>query len=316
VSAILPIILFLLGFYILIKGAGFLVRGASSIARIFGLSKWFIGIVIVGIGTSIPELSINIASVFNGQTIGLSAIIGSNTFNILMILGISAIFVPISIQRLWVKDIWFNISAILVATLFILFPIFGQSSFIGISRPEAIALLILFGLWITLVLRRPEEIESSEEEIFTILLSTIMIVGGIAGVFLGGRWVIEGAEFIASTLALSQNLVGLTLVAVGTSLPELAVSVVAAFRGKPAIAVGNVIGSNIFDFLGILGITALLKPIQVMGDFRFDILATFGAGLILLFSIYFIAKDKITRKEGFLFVLAYIIYFVIIFLRG
>jgi cation:H+ antiporter len=313
---VIPIVLFFVGFYILIKGARILVRGAISMSRIFGLSKWFIGVAIVGIGTSIPEFAINLASTFNGQSIGLSTIIGSNTFNILFILGLSAIFMPIVMEKNWIKDIWLNLFAIVVAASFILFPIFGDSTFGGISRPEAIVLLGLFLVWITLLLRRPEETDTSEEEIFTVLLSSAMIIGGIIGVFLGGRWVIHGTEFIASILGVSEALIGLTLVAIGTSLPELTVSVVAATEKNSAISVGNIIGSNIFDFLGILGLTALIKPIAVLDNLKFDILATLGAGIILLSALYLNKKREITRKEGMFFVLIYIVYFIVIFLRG
>jgi cation:H+ antiporter len=310
------LILFIVGFYILIKGARILVRGAISMAKIFGLSKWFIGIAIVGIGTSIPEFAVNLASTFNGQSIGLSTIIGSNTFNILFILGLSAIFMPIKMEKSWTKDFWFNFLAIIIASAFILFPIIGNGSFNGISRPEGLVLLGLFLLWIILLLRRPEDTDTKEEEIFTVLVSILMIVGGIIGVFLGGRWVIHGAEFIASYLGVSEALIGLTIVAIGTSLPELTVSVVAAINRNSAISVGNVIGSNIFDFLGILGLTATIKPIIVMDNFRFDILATLGAGIILLLALYFNKKHQITRNEGLFFILAYIVYFILVFLRG
>ncbi|PIP86765.1 sodium:proton exchanger [Candidatus Campbellbacteria bacterium CG11_big_fil_rev_8_21_14_0_20_44_21] len=312
----MPIILFAIGFYILIKGAQILIRGASSMARIFGLSPWFVGIAIVGIGTSIPELSINLASVWNGQGIGLSTIIGSNTFNILAILGLSALFSPIMTRDSWVKDIWFNLLAITIASIFIIFPILGETSFSGITQIEGFVLLALFSVWMFILLRRPEETESREEEIFTVLVSNMMILGGIVGVFIGGRWVVQGAEFIASALGVSEALIGLSIVAIGTSLPELTVSLTAALKREPAIALGNVVGSNIFDFLGILGLTSILRPISVTSDFRFDIFAALGAGLLLILAVYFNKRHEVTRKEGVLFVLSYVLYLIIVLSRG
>jgi cation:H+ antiporter len=311
--------LFLVGFYILTKGANVLIRGASSLARLFGLSPWFIGMVIVGIGTSIPEFSINVASVFNGNTIGLATIIGSNTFNTLFVLGAAAVIAPLSFRREWIlRDLPLNALTVLLAAAAILFPIFGDTSVAGVSRFEGTALVILLLIWIAFMLRHqhtPDE--GIDPKVFSWATSLLFIAAGLVGVFFGGQWVIESASAIATFIGISPALVGFTVVAIGTSLPELVVSIVAATKKQYSIAIGNVIGSNIFDFLGIIGITALLRPITVAESLRFDIFATFGATLVLfLFTLLFGKRFHIGRTEGFFFIALYFAYFVFLFVRG
>jgi len=315
---IISLILFFTGFYILIKGAKILVDGAISIARIFNISNWFTGVVIVGIGTSIPEFSINIASVFNNSPVGISAIIGSNTFNILFILGVSALFCPISMKKEWViKDFLFNIIAVVVSAVVIIFPLFGKSGFLGVERIEALFLLTLFIGWSLYMFNRKIDDEKNVDyKIFSAFSSFVMIIVGFIGVFVGGHWVVDGAETIAVFFNASPALIGLTIVAAGTSLPELTVSMVALFKRRTEIAVGNIIGSNIFDFLGILGITALFRPIVVPSSAQFDIFATLGS-VFLLFALTFIGRKYIlSRIEGLIFIIGYILYLFFIIWRG
>ena len=315
---IISLILFFTGFYILIKGAKILVDGAISIARIFNISNWFTGVVIVGIGTSISEFSINIASVFNNSPVGISAIIGSNTFNILFILGVSALFYPISMKKEWViKDFLFNIIAVIVSAVVIIFPLFGKSGFLGVERIEALFLLTLFIGWSLYMFNRKIDDEKNVDyKIFSAFSSFVMIIVGFIGVFVGGHWVVDGAETIAVFFNASPALIGLTIVAAGTSLPELTVSMVALFKRRTEIAVGNIIGSNIFDFLGILGITALFRPIVVPSSAQFDIFATLGS-VFLLFALTFIGRKYIlSRIEGLIFIIGYILYLFFIIWRG
>ena len=315
---IISLILFFTGFYILIKGAKILIDSAISIARIFNISNWFTGVVIVGIGTSIPEFSINIASVFNNSPVGISAIIGSNTFNILFILGVSALFYPISMKKEWViKDFLFNIIAVVVSAVVIIFPLFGKSGFLGVERIEALFLLTLFIGWSLYMFNRKIDDEKNVDyKIFSAFSSFVMIIVGFIGVFVGGHWVVDGAETIAVFFNASPALIGLTIVAAGTSLPELTVSMVALFKRRTEIAVGNIIGSNIFDFLGILGITALFRPIVVPSSAQFDIFATLGS-VFLLFALTFIGRKYIlSRIEGLIFIIGYILYLFFIIWRG
>lgn len=318
-SITFSLILFFIGFYILIKGAKILIDGAVSVARIFNISNWFIGVVIVGIGTSIPELSINIASVFDGNTIGLSTIIGSNTFNILFILGISAIFYPILMKKEWIlKDFIFNIIAVIISALFIIYPVFGDKDFLGVTRLEGLFLLFSFILWLLFIFfRKYDESKEIDYKIFSALTSFIMIIAGIIGVFVGGRFVVGGAETIAGIFNVSSSLIGLTIVAVGTSLPELTVSLVALFKRRTGIMVGNIIGSNIFDFLGIIGGTAVLSPIVVLEPVKFNIFITLGAVLLLfVFTFIFGKKYTLSRFEGLIFILGYILYLVFVIWKG
>jgi len=318
-EATVSIVLFLVGFFILVKGAQILVRGASSVAKLFGVSNWFIGIVLVGIGTSIPEFAINVAAALSGSSIGVSTIIGSNTFNILFILGLSSLLAPFAIRKSWMKDVWANLAVTVAAALVIIFPIAGPEGFAGITRLEGFLLLGIFLTWVVLVLGRDEKDSDggADYEIFTLATSVFMVLAGLAGVFLGGQWVVDGARTIALAFAASDELVGLTIVAIGTSLPELTVSLVAAIRGQSGIAVGNIIGSNIFDFGGILGIAALFAPIAIGEGARFDIFATIGAALLFLAAVYVFGKRyHITRFDGLIKIGAYAAYVAAIFFRG
>lgn len=315
----ITLILFIFGFFVLIKGAQYLIRGATSLARLFGLAPWFIGVVIVGIGTSIPEFSINIASVFSGNNVGLAAIIGSNTFNILVILGLAALIAPITFRQDWIRyDLPLNMMAVLLVSVFILLPVMGSTEVVGISRAEGVVLVILLMVWIFFMLKRkPLHEHNADVEVFSWFTSFVFVIAGLVGVFLGGQWIVAGAESIATLIGISPALVGFTVVAIGTSVPELAVTIVAATKRQTSIAVGNIIGSNIFDFLGILGITALMKPAPVREALQFDIFATFGATIVLFLSVLFIgSRYTIGRKEGAMFIGLYLAYFAFLFIRG
>lgn len=318
-GALFPVVLFFFGFYVLIKGANILIRGASSVAKILGLSSWFIGMVIVGIGTSIPEFSINVASVFNGNNVGLAAIIGSNTFNILFILGISAVFAPIVFRREWVvRDLPLNMLAVVAAAVMILFPVLGGDMH-GITRFEGLVLTAFLFAWIfSMLMRRSSSTDDGHDiQAFSWTVSLMFIVAGLVGVFIGGRWVVNGAATIAQLIGVSSSLIGFTVVAIGTSMPELAVSVVATLKRQNSIAVGNIIGSNIFDFFGILGITALIRPVPVLDKLQFDIFAAFIATVLLFGTAYFIGRRfTMGRTEGVIFVFCYLAYFAFLFLRG
>jgi cation:H+ antiporter len=309
------ILLFIVGFIILITGARILVKGAISVARILKISTWIIGIAIVGIGTSIPELAISISSSFAGNNVGLGTIIGGNTFNLLVILGLIALFSPIYIRKEWYKDIFINIGAVLTAVLIILFPIFGSRDFVGITQIEGGVLLALFFVWFVSMLRRDVvEDDGIDYQIFTAFASSAMIIVGIIGVFIGGQWVVSGAETIALFFSVPPSIIGLTIVGVGTSLPELVVSLVAILKGQRAIAIGNIIGSNVFGFLGILGITGLLKPLPVLESIQSDAYIAVLVAIVVAVLIFFVGKRGVlSRAEGVFLILAYIAYLFFIF---
>lgn len=309
----LSLLLFVIGFIILVTSAHLLVKGAISIARILKISTWIIGVIIVGIGTSIPELAISLSSTFAENNIGLGAIIGGNTFNLLMILGLMALFSPIYIRKEWYKDIFINIGAIFIAVLVILYPLFGNnlgSDFMGITQVEGGFLLALFFVWFIFILKRKVvEDDGIDYQIFTSFISSLMIVVGIIGVFIGGKWVVSGAETLALFFSIPPAIVGLTIVGVGTSLPELVVSLTALGKGQQGIAVGNIIGSSIFSFLGILGITGLVKPLEVLESIQSDAFIAVFAAIVIAVLIFFIGKRGVlSRAEGLFLILAYIAY--------
>jgi len=311
----LEIVLFFIGFYILIKGANFLVDGSSSLARKLNISSIVIGLVITGIGTSIPEFAITfIGNLTNKSDISLGTIIGSNTFNILFILGVSALFFPLTIKKIWVhRDLVWNIIAVFTVVLLVTINNYR------ISRIEGLLMLTIFSIWLYFVIKKEtnETEEQKEWKIVTIPLSVFMILSGLVGVIVGGNWIVDGASVIAQRLKISDALISLTVVSIGTSLPELAVSLVAAYKKRPGLALGNIIGSNIFDFLMILGFASFIKPISFSTDLFIDILITLFSTLLLFISM-FVGKQKyiLERWQGFIFILIYIVYLIFLINRG
>lgn len=310
--------LFALGFYILIKGASVLVNGAASIARTLGLSGWFVGMAVVGVGTSIPELSVSIASVWSGSPVGLGTIMGSNTFNIFFILGVAALFTTLSFKRTWIsRDLSANVLASAAAVFMFAVPLMGVSGANVITRLEGAVLLLLFVAWGVTLFRNREAVDDlADYRVFTWSVSVLMIIGGLVGVFVGGKWVVDGAEVLAGLMGISSGLVGLTLVAIGTSLPELAVTLVALFKKQNAIAIGNIIGSNVFDFLAVWGIAALVRPLVLPSELWFDLSVALGAAVTLLLAVEYGKPRAITKTAGWFFIASYAVYFVFIVMRG
>lgn len=302
----LVLIFFFIGFYILIKGASFLVNGAASFAHKFKISRIVIGLVIVGIGTSIPEFAISfMANLLDQKEIGLGTVIGSNIFNILFILGLCAILFPLTLKEIWVRrDLAWNIFAVIVA---------GTLALDGkLSHLDGVVMLIAFVVWLIHVTkegkRNKEEDEKESFHIVAIPIAMLMILAGFLGVLLGGKWVVDGAEAIARNFGMSEALIGLTIVGIGTSLPELAVSVIAAYKKQPGIAIGSVIGSNIFDFLMILGASSLVKPIAFPSNMFFDVGMTLFATILLYIFMFTGQRHTLKRFEGFIFIVLYIAY--------
>lgn len=312
----LTLLLFFIGFYILVKGANLLIEGSSSLAQRFKISGFVIGLVIVGIGTSIPEFAITfIANLTGEEGIGLGTVIGSNTFNILVILGLAALPWTLPFRQEWVsRDLLWNILAVLAAAFFAA-PFSGSE----ISRIEGLVLLIFFGLWLRWVIVKTNHMRSPEEKPLRILvlpMALLAILAGLAGVLLGGKWVVDGAEVMARELGMSEALIGLTIVGIGTSLPELTATFAAVLNRQPGIAVGNVIGSNIFDFLFILGAAAVVKPIDFPPRLFTDIYITLLSAAAL-YAFMFIGKRNVLKRwQGLLFIVFYAIYLIYLFGRG
>lgn len=313
-------LLFIVGFFLLIKGADLLVDGSASIAKKLNISSIVIGLTIVAFGTSTPEFIVNIfASVQGNSEIAIGNILGSNIANILLILGISAIIYPITAKRNTVlKEIPFSLLAIVILGLLASDQLIDGGFSSAITRIDGLVLIgffIIF-LYYTFGITKPTEGSVGQESIkvFSYAKASLFILFGLAGLILGGKWIVDGAVSLAESFNISQSLIGLTIVAVGTSLPELATSAVAAYKKQSDIAIGNVVGSNIFNIFWILGISAIIRPLPFNTAANGDIAMTIFASVVL-FLVMFIGKARvIERWQGIGMVLAYIGYVVFLVL--
>jgi cation:H+ antiporter len=308
---ILASILFLAGLVLLVKGADWLVDGASSLAYRLGVTPLVIGLTIVAFGTSAPELVVNLVAAFSGNTeIAIGNIIGSNIANILLILGIAGCITPLIVKKntAW-KEIPFALLALLLVLVFVSDRLFTGRLTNSIDRIDGIALLtfFLFFLYYTygIAKSRKGEVEVKQEPIIPI---AIKIVGGLSFLIIGGKLSVDGAIDIATALGMSQRVIALSVIAIGTSLPELVTSAVAAYKRKVDIAVGNVIGSNIFNVFLILGITATLKPLPFLVGNFFDISIAIGATLLLFVALFVGRRHTVERWQSVGFILLYFIY--------
>jgi len=313
-------VLFVIGFVFLIKGADYLVDGSSSIAQRIGISQLVIGLTIVSFGTSAPELIVNIfASLRGAGDVGIGNVLGSNIANILLILGVAGAIYPLRIQKstTW-KEIPLNfLSAFVLLALANDIIIDGADSSI-LSRIDGIILMIFFVIFIyyTIGLAKAEKHHNGDTEKHGIFKSIVMVVVGITGLAFGGQWVVNGAIDIASRFGLSEALIGLTIVAIGTSLPELATSAVAAYKKNADIAIGNVVGSNLFNIFWVLGLSALIKPLPFSSMINTDILVYLGAALLLFLFAFTGKKKHISRSDGIIFLCCYAAYIVFLVIRG
>lgn len=309
----LTYILFVIGFIVLIKGADLLVDGSASIANKLNISSLVIGLTIVSFGTSSPEFVVNIIASTKGNSgLAIGNILGSNIANILLILGVSSIVYPLVTKKNTVaKEIPFSLLAVLLVGILVNDAFIDGSTFSGLTRIDGIVLLTFFiiFLYYTFDISKASDDETDVNiKQLGNFKSFLFIMGGLIGLILGGKWIVDGAVKIAELFNVSQKLIGLTIVAIGTSLPELATSVVAAYKKQTDIAVGNVVGSNIFNIFWILGFSALIRPIPFSRDTNADILMVIVSSLIL-FIILFVGKKRTIEKwEGIVMVLIYIGY--------
>lgn len=316
-------LLFILGFVFLIKGADLLVEGSSNIARKYNVSQMIIGLTIVSFGTSLPELLVNInASVTGNPELAIGNIFGSNIANILLILGVSALITPLPIT----KNIYFSeIPFSLVATLLVGFlanaSLFTDENTLALSRLDGAILLVFFILFMGYIYAvfKSDKLESENHAIEpnqTFGKSILYVFIGLIGLYFGGEWVVNGAILVAKQFGLSQTFIGLTVVAIGTSLPELFTSAVAAFKKNTDIAVGNVVGSNIFNLLWILGVSAIIRPLPFDVASNTDIVMIIFSSALLIFAVAVGKGARIVRWEGLLFIGVYISYIVYLIYRG
>ena len=308
------IILLLIGFVILVVGADKLVEAASSLASRFGISQLVIGLTIVAFGTSAPEMVVNVfASLEGSSQMVLGNVLGSNIFNVLAILGIAAVILPLQVKT---NTTWIEIPLSFLAAVLVLVLVsdvwLNDFSFNVISKGDGIVLLLFFSVFLVYNIvaskapdQHPDSIEivaySTKKSIFWILV-------GMGGLILGGKLIVDNAVFIAQEMGLSERIIGLTIVSIGTSLPELATSVAAVRKNKVDIAIGNVVGSNIFNIFFILGVSSIIGPVAVAEANLIDIYVNILAGL-LLFLFVFTGKGRtLNRWEGGIFLLIYVIY--------
>lgn len=303
-------ILLIVGFVLLIKGADLFVDGASSVAAKLKVPSLIIGLTVVSIGTSLPEAAVSVSASLSGNnSISLGNVIGSNIFNLLMVVGVSSAILPIVTDRDMLKrDMPINIGVTVLL---------GILLFDGnLSRLEALFLLLLLAAYMFLLIRSAlkNRVEAEETKVLSWAKSIVFIVLGVAAIIGGGQLVVNSAKTIAMALGMSETLVGLTVVAIGTSLPELVTSVVAARKGDSGIAMGNVIGSNLFNILFILGMAGVIKPLTADAAFFIDTGILLGiSALMLLFAF---TKRKISRVEGITCVLLYVAYTAYIIMRA
>ena len=299
----------LVGFVLLIKGADFFVEGSSTVAKKLRIPSIIVGLTIVAMGTSLPELAVSTTASLNGNNgIAISNVVGSNMFNLLVVCGVCALFSPLAIKKeVMKKD--FPI-AIGCGALLLVMGIIGME----VGRVDGIVLCVLFVIYNAVLIKMAlkSRNDSSEEEnqgkMIPIWLCIIYIVGGIVAIKFGGDFVVDGAVVIAGKLGMSDNLIGLTIVAVGTSLPELVTSIVASKKNETEMAVGNVLGSCIFNVLFILGVAGTISPMGFNMENVIDMAILIAVSLLAY--VFGWTKNKIDRKEGIVLVVIYASYLV------
>ena len=310
-------ILLIVGFILLIKGADYFVEGSSNLAKALKIPTLIIGLTVVAFGTSAPEAVVSIvASTKGSNEIALSNIIGSNIFNLLAVLGISAIVKGLKANRqIITKDFLFSILATLMLIAMMFDKFLSGDKLNIITRGEGLVLLSILVLYVySLILTASKEKKLIKEKHKLTPKDILMLVLGILAVILGGELVVKSSQQIALNLGISETLVGLTIVSIGTSLPELVTSIVAAKKGETDIALGNVIGSNIFNILFVLGISSTLSPILVNNQSLIDVLILLGITIICyIFTIY---NQRIGRTKGIIMALTYLIFMIYIIMRA
>lgn len=302
---VLQIVFLALGFFLLVKGADWFVDGASGLARKLGIPQLVIGLTIVAMGTSLPEAAVSISAALRGNAeITIGNIVGSNILNILIILGVTALIATLKVADSTVR---YEIPFMIVVTFVLLWLGYTGGQ---VTRLEGIILWVLFLLYLRYLYMMAKK--GKEEEREAEQLSTAKIIGlilaGVVMIVAGSNFAVEGASNLAKALGISQRFIGLTIVALGTSLPELVTSVSAARKHNADIAIGNIVGSNIFNILFIVGITALITPVTFASGFVVDTLIAAAVGILLFVCV---ARTKELRKKaGIVMLLAYILYFL------
>ena len=309
---LISILLLILGFVIVIKGADFLIDGASSLAKKMSISEIAIGLTIVAFGTSAPELIVNIfASLGGHHEITFGNILGSNIFNILMVLGVAGIISTIVVRR---NTILKEIPFLLIATLMAFGLALWNSDLSLLDGIILLLFLLIFFIYVIGFLKAKPLLGSDIKE-RSYGITFLMMISGIIGLFFGGKFVVDNAVKIATQFGVSQKFIGLTIVALGTSLPELVTSVLAIKKGRNDLAIGNVIGSNLFNILLVLGVSSIIAPIQYDIALNIDFIFLSVITIMLFITMFIGKKHKLTKIESVFFVALYFVYLVFLFVR-
>ena len=307
---LIELVLLVLGFVMLIKGADIFVEGAAGIATKFGIPQLVIGLTIVAMGTSAPEAAVSITAAFKGNAdITIGNVVGSNILNILVILGITAVIVAVAVQQ---STIRYEIPFVILVTVVLL--VMGAMDG-SVGRLDGVVLWVLFliylGYLFMMAKKNKEEEETQKQEPVWKLL--LFVVGGIALIIIGADMSVDAASEIARVIGLSERFIGLTIVALGTSLPELCTSVVAAKKGKADLAIGNIVGSNIFNILFVVGTTALIVPVPFNPEFIVDTAVAVIATVLLWACV--VRQKKLTRPAGVIMLVGYVAYFAYLMMK-
>ncbi len=318
---VITYILFALGIYLLVKSADWIVDSSSSLAKKWGVSSLIIGLTVVAFGTSLPELVVNVFAAFKGAAeVSFGNIIGSNIANILLVLGITAMIGTIRVKS---DTVWKQIPFALLAA-FVLFVLAGRPMPEGVNFllwSDGLLFLAIFAMFLYYVFQtakkdKYKEVKSKKDEMDSNFKIGFKLVLGLIGIYFGGLWVVDGAVAVATRFGLSEFLISATIIAIGTSLPELVVCVVAAAKKNLDLAVGNIIGSNIFNILWVFGVIPFIAPIRVPKFIPFDIGVMFLATLLLFIFMFIGKKHKLSRKDGWVFVIFYLLYVAYLIVRG
>lgn len=315
----IAIFLVIISLAVLIAGAEVLVRGSASIAKKAGISSLVIGLTVVAFGTSAPELIVNLVAAFKGSAdIAIGNIVGSNIANILLILGIATLIYPLSVKK---STVWKEIPFALLAVILIFTmgndTLFDGSSFNAITRTDGFSLIAIFVIFMfyTFGIAKTDG-QGEDVKTYSWGISSLLTISGLILLFIGGKVLVDNAIILARLAGLSESLIGLTIIAVGTSLPELATSAVAAYHHQNDIAVGNIVGSNIFNVFWILGVTGTILQIPFSPSVNIDILVSIFATLLLLVFLFIGSRHKLNRWQGIVFIFLYISYIAYLIHRG
>ncbi len=312
----IDILLLIVGLALIVFGADWLVDGASAVARKAGISEFVIGLTIVGFGTSCPELVVSLTGAFQGNAdIAIGNVVGSNIFNVLMILGITTLIAPVAMSRVNARvDIPIALG---VTVLFMVLALTGK----GINRIEGLVLLLVFAAYVYYCFKfdKPAEdaggAEESRQKVRSVWFAVLLIAAGLAGLIFGGQLFVGHATNIARAVGVSDKVIALTLLAGGTSMPELATCIAAAAKHKDQLALGNILGSNVFNILLILGCSAVITPLSTAAMTAADFGALLLSILLLLVSAYSGHRDRVDRWEGVVMILVYIAYMILLFMK-